>query len=152
MGAGASATQLVFFITSVIIALSVVGAMFLNIQSISSATIMGSKTLAEQLGTDITIINDPEMIPYSNYNYTFYVKNTGKEDIGVQYITVIIDGTIVSDSNLNKTILGGDLMWVPGDVLQIDAQESIQGVIGSSHNIRVITENGIEDTFSFRKT
>src|SRR4030066_1142748 len=115
MGAGASATQMVFFITSVIIALSVVGAMFLNIQSISSAAIVGSKTLAEQLKTDITIINDPEYIPYSSGNYSFYIKNTGKEGLGIQYISVIIDGTIVTDSNLNKTILGGAQMWLSGD-------------------------------------
>jgi archaeal flagellar protein FlaG len=151
MGAGASATQMVFFITSVIIALSVVGAIFLNIQSISSAAIVGSKTFAEQLKTDITIINDPESIPYDSGNgiYTFYVKNTGKEELGIQYITVIIDGTIVIDSKLNKTILGGDTMWLSGDVLQINATTSLSA---SSHNLRVITANGIEDTFSFRKT
>lgn len=149
MGAGASATQMVFFITSVIIALSVVGAIFLNIQSISSAAIMGSKTFAEQLKTDITIISDPELIPYNSSSgiYTFYVKNTGKEELGIQYITVIIDGTIVADSNLNKTILGNDPMWLSGDVLQINATTSLSA---SSHNIRVITDNGIEDTFSFR--
>ncbi|MFZ3383174.1 MAG: flagellar protein G [Candidatus Methanoperedens sp.] len=152
MGAGASATQMVFFITSVIIALSVVGAMFLNIQSISSAAMVGSKTLTEQLRTDITIINDAESIPYSGGNYTFYVKNTGQEGLDIQYITVIIDGTIVAENNLSKTILASDTLWLSGDVLQIDAQVTIQGASGSSHNLRVITGNGIEDTFSFRKT
>lgn len=147
MGAGASATQLVFFITSVIIALSVVGGLFMNIQSISSAAIFGSKTLSEQLKTDITIINDPEMIPNSGDVYTFYVKNTGKEELGIQYINVIIDGTIVTDSNLNKTILEGDPMWLTGDILKINATASIEA---GSHKLRVITENGIEDTFSFR--
>jgi len=146
MGAGASATQMVFFITSVIIALSVVGAIFLNIQSISSAAIVGSKTLAEQLKTDITIINDPEYIPYSSGNYSFYIKNTGKEGLGIQYISVIIDGTIVTDSNLNKTILGGGQIWLSGDVLQIDAETSLES---GSHNLRVITGNGIEDTLLF---
>ncbi|MCX9082432.1 MAG: flagellar protein G [Candidatus Methanoperedens sp.] len=146
MGAGASATQMVFFITSVIIALSVVGAMFLNIQSISSAAIVGSKTLAEQLKTDITIINDPEYIPYSSGNYSFYIKNTGKEGLSIQYITVIIDGTIITDSNLNKTILEGGQMWLSGDVLQIDAATSLES---GSHNLRIITGNGIEDTLLF---
>jgi len=146
MGAGASATQMVFFITSVIIALSVVGAIFLNIQSISSAAIVGSKTLAEQLKTDITIINDPEYIPYSSGNYSFYIKNTGKEGLGIQYISVIIDGTIVTDSNLNKTILGGGQIWLSGDVLQIDAETSLAS---GSHNLRIITGNGIEDTLLF---
>ena len=80
MGAGTSATQMIFFITSVIIALGVVGALFLNVQSISTAATMGSKTFSQQLKTDITIINDPEKIPYADTNnYTFYVKNTGNE-------------------------------------------------------------------------
>jgi len=80
MGAGTSATEMVFFITSVIIALSVVGAIFMNVQSISNAATIGSKTLTEQLKTDITVINDPDFILYSSGNYTFYIKNTGREN------------------------------------------------------------------------
>ncbi|MFZ3060471.1 MAG: flagellar protein G [Candidatus Methanoperedens sp.] len=149
MGAGASATQMIFFITSVIIALGVVGALFLNVQSISTAATMGSKTFSGQLRTDITVINDPEIISNSSGNYTFYVKNTGKEDLSTQYITVLIDGSLVPDGNLNKTILNGDAMWIPGDVLQINATVSI-GI--GSHSLRVITENGVEDSFEFRKS
>lgn len=150
MGAGTSATQMIFFISSVIIALGVVGALFLNVQSISTAATMGSKTFSEQLRTDITVINDPEIIPNSSgIYYTFYVKNTGKEDLSTQYINVLIDGSLVPDGNLNKTILNdGDPMWIPGDVLQINATVSLGA---GSHNLRVITENGIEDSFEFRK-
>jgi len=147
MGAGASATQMIFFITSVIIALSVVGAIFMNIQSLSTAVNVGSKTLTGQLKTDITIINDPELIPNSGGNYTFYVKNTGKEGLNTEYITVLIDGSIIADANLNKTIIGSDTIWLTGDVLEINATTSLQA---GSHNLRIITENGIEDTFSFR--
>ncbi len=147
MGAGSSATEIIFFITSVIIALSVVGALFLNIQSISTAAISGSKTLTEQLRTDITIINDPEWIPNSSSKYTFYVKNTGREALGTQYVTVIIDGDIVPESSLNKTIIGSESVWLSGDVLAINATKSMQA---GNHNLRVITENGIEDSFPFR--
>lgn len=149
MGAGTSATQMIFFITSVIIALGVVGALFMNIQSISTAATMGSKTFSGQLRTDITVINDPEIIPNSSGIYTFYVKNTGKEDLSTQYITVIIDGSLVPDGNLNKTILNGDAMWIPGDVLKINTTVSIDP---GSHSLRVITENGIEDSFEFRRS
>lgn len=149
MGAGTSATQLIFFITSVVIALGVVGAMFVNIESITSAAITGSKTLSEQLKTDITVINDPELIPYSNGNYTFYIKNTGKEELNIKYITVIINGSVVPDENLNKTIISGDTILRTGDVVKIDVAISLQA---GSHNLRVITENGIEDNFAFRKT
>ena len=147
MGGGTSATQMIFFITSVIIALGVVGALFLNIQSISNAATTGSKTFSQQLKTDITVINDPEIIPNSSGIYTFYVKNTGKEDLSTQYITVLIDGSLVSDSNLNKTILNGDAVWIPGDVLEINATVSIDP---GSHSLRVITQNGVEDDFDFR--
>lgn len=146
MGAGASATQMIFFIASVIIALGVVGALFLNIQSISTSAAMGSKTISEQLRTDITVINDPAIVPKSGNTYTFYVKNTGKEDLSTRYITVIVDGSLVPDGSLNKTILN-DAVWIPGDVLEINATVSIAP---GSHSLRVITENGIEDTFEFR--
>lgn len=151
MGAGASATQMIFFIASVMIALSVVGALFMNVQSLSSAVIIGSKTLSEQLKTDITVINDPEIIPNSSgIYYTFYVKNTGVQELGTNYITIIIDGTIISDNDLNKTILeDGDQTWLTGDVLQINTTVTLAA---GNHKLRVITSNGIEDTFPFRTT
>jgi flagellar protein FlaG len=151
MGAGASATQMVFFIASVIIALSVVGAIFINVQSLSSSVVVGSKTLSEQLKSDITVINDPEIIPNSSgLYYTFYVKNTGIQELGTKYITVIIDGTIISDTDLNKTILEeGGQTWLTGDVLQINTTVSLAA---GNHKLRVITTNGIEDTFLFRTT
>jgi len=150
MGAGASATQMVFFIASVMIALSVVGALFMNVQSLSSAVIIGSKTLSEQLRTDITVINDPEIIPNSSgIYYTFYVKNTGVQELGTNYINVIIDGSIISDNKINKTIIEGGQTWLTGDVLMINATVSLTA---GSHNLRIITSNGIEDTFPFRTT
>jgi flagellar protein FlaG len=147
MGADTSATQLIFFISSVIIALGVVGALFMNVQSITNSATIGSKTLSEQLKTDITVINDPGIIPNSSGVYTFYIKNTGMEQLGTAYITVIIDGTIIPDENLNKTIISSSQTWLAGDVLQINATVSLNS---GSHNLRVITNNGIEDSFSFR--
>jgi flagellar protein FlaG len=147
MGAGESATQMIFFISSVIIALSVVGAIFMNVQSLSSAVIIGSKTLSEQLKTDITVISDPEIIPNSSGKYTFYIKNTGVQELDTKYITLIIDGTIVPDNDLNKTIIDGSQVWLTGDVLRINATVSLAA---GSHNLRIITSNGIEDSFPFR--
>lgn len=151
MGAGSSATEMIFFISSVIIALSVVGAIFMNVQSLSSSMIVGSKTLSEQLKTDITVINDPEIIPNSSgLYYKFYVKNTGIQELGTKYISIIIDGTIISDAALNKTILeSGGQTWLTGDILEINTTVSLPA---GNHNFRVITTNGIEDTFLFRTT
>ena len=111
MGAGTSATHIIFFIVSVVISLGVAGALFMNVQSISNAATMGSKTLSEQLKTDITVINDPDTIPSSGGVYTFYVKNTGKIALSTAYITLLIDGTVVPDNSLSKTILEGGTVW-----------------------------------------
>ncbi len=148
MGAGTSATHIIFFIVSVVISLGVAGALFMNVQSISNAATAGSKTLSEQLKTDITVINDPDSIPYSGEVYTFYVKNTGKEALSTAYVTVLIDGTFVPSENLNKTIIEGGTIWQMGDVLKINATVTIAS---GSHKIRVMTENGVEDEFEFRK-
>ncbi len=150
MGAGTSATHIIFFIVSVVISLGVAGALFMNVQSISNAATTGSKTLSEQLKTDITVINDPDTIPYDSSSgiYTFYVKNTGKADLTAIHITVLIDGTFVPSGNLNKTIIEGNTMWQTGDVLKINATVTISP---GSHKIRVMTDNGVEDEFEFRK-
>jgi flagellar protein FlaG len=150
MGAGTSATHIIFFIVSVVISLGVAGALFMNVQSISNAAVAGSKTLSEQLKTDITVINDPDTIPYDSSSriYTFYVKNTGQADLSAAHITVLIDGTFVPDGNLSKTIIEGDTMWQKGDVLKINATVTIAP---GSHKIRVMTDNGVEDEFEFRK-
>lgn len=147
MGAGTSATHMIFFIISVVIALGVAAALFANIQPLTTAANAGSKTLSEQMKTDITVINDPEIIPFSDGNYTFYVKNTGKEELPNIDISVIINGVIIPDSIVTKTILSGNPMWRAGDVLEI----KVATAIGSgSNNLRVITYNGVEDSFDFR--
>jgi flagellar protein FlaG len=148
MGADTSATHMIFFIVSVVISLGVAGALFMNVQSISNAATMGSKTLSEQLKTDITVINDPDTIPYAGGVYTFYVKNTGKAALSTAYITVLIDGIVVPGNNLSKTILEGGTVWQIGDVLQIEVTATIAP---GSHKIRVMTDNGVEDEFEFRK-
>jgi flagellar protein FlaG len=149
MGAGTSATHIIFFIVSVVISLGVAGALFMNVQSISNAAVAGSKTLSEQLKTDITVINDPDTIPYDSSSriYTFYVKNTGQADLSATHITVLIDGTFVPSGTLNKTIIEEDTMWQQGDVLKINATVTIAP---GSHKIRVMTDNGVEDEFEFR--
>jgi len=147
MGAGTSATEIIFFIVSVVIALGVAGAIFTNIQPLTSAANMGSRTLSEQLRTDITVINDPELIPHSGGNYTFYVKNTGYEELSTNDISVLINGVFIPDSSVTKTILSGNIMWRTGDVLQLNVSTSLSS---GSHNLRVITDNGVEDSFDFR--
>ncbi|NJD76795.1 MAG: flagellar protein G [Candidatus Methanoperedens sp.] len=150
MGADTAASHLIFFIVSVIIALSVAGGIFMNVQSISTAATIGSRAMSEQLKTDITVINDPDTIPYDSSAgvYIFYVKNTGKEELSPVGITVLIDGVTITDGNINKTVIQGGTVWRATDVLKVNATVTLGT---GSHKIRVVTGNGIDDEFEFRR-
>ncbi len=145
--AGTSVSHLIFFIASVFIAMSVVGVMTVNVSSITSAYTVNSRVFSEQLRTDITIINDPEVIPSSSGNYTFYVKNTGRVELDPNYISVFIDGGYVNVSG-NVTVKEGGDVWRTGYVIGINVSTSL--VSSGDHRLRVVTENGVSDTMSFK--
>src|SRR3972149_5513376 len=94
---GDGITQLIFFIAAIVIAVGVIGVVTVNVQSISASYGMNSKTLADQLKTDITIINDPGAIPKTQvgtqYRYHFYVKNTGKSTLDPTSVNLFINGS-----------------------------------------------------------
>jgi len=146
MGAETSSTHLIFDIVAMIIAGSVVTVMYTNVNTITRSSSDGAATLSEQLRTDITIINDPANIPKSGNNYTFYVKNTGKSTLSHSFINVIINGQMVPDSNVTKTVVDGITVWRPSEVLKIEVTYSSMLF---ENKIRIITENGIEDTLEF---
>ncbi len=71
-----TATRLIYYIGATVIATGIISLVSSYVGSIAASYGMGSKTLADQLRTEITIINDPQIIPYVSNNYSFYVKNT----------------------------------------------------------------------------
>jgi flagellar protein FlaG len=147
LGAETSATHLIFFIMAMILAASVAGVVYVNVNAIKDATNAGGNTLSKQLKTDITIINDPGNIPSAGNVYSFYVKNTGKTNLAQSQVTVIINGIVIPDADVNKTVIVGSSVWRPTDVLQLDVTYAS---MPAENNIRVITENGIEDTLDFK--
>lgn len=147
MGAETSSTHLIFFIAAMIIATGVVAVIYTNVNSFVGASRESSNTISKQLTTDITIINDPSIIPRTGNNYTFYVKNTGKSNLDPQLVTVIINGEVIPFNNVLVTVMGGTDMWRPADVLQITV--NYPGMPSGDNNIRIISENGIDTTMDF---
>ena len=148
MGADTSATHLIFFITAMVIATGVVGVIFSNVNAVTDSTASASRMLSEKMKTDITIINDPSNIPTSGSNvYIFFVKNTGRTNLAPEYVDVIIEGIFINESDMVKTVESGGIVWDQGDVLQIDV--TFAGMGTGDKTIRVITENGIDDSLDF---
>lgn len=149
MGAETSSTHLIFFIVAMIIAAGVAGVIYTNVNAIANASHASSNTLAQQLRTDITIINDPDNIPVSGNVYTFYALNTGKSTLSTVYVSVLINGVYFVEDDIQKTIINGGstTTWRPEDILQIDI--TFPGMPDGDNNIKVITENGVYDSFEF---
>ncbi len=145
---GEGITHLIFFIGAVVIAVGVIGVVTTNVQSITASYGMSSKTLADQLKTDIAIINDPAAIPYSSGNYSFFVKNTGKSTLDPTSVNMFVDGKYLNTSR-NWTVMDGGNLWYPTYVLRLNYTTS-QFTAGTDHSVRVVASNGVFDTMPFR--
>ena len=147
---GESITHLLFFIAAIVIAVSVIGVVTTNTQSITASYGMGSKSLADQLKTDITIINDPAAIPFSNPNYSFFVKNTGKSILDPSTVNMFVDGNYTN--NLTYNVMEGGTFWSPTYVLRLNYSTLNNPMLSSGdHTVRVVAGNGVFDTMAFRK-
>jgi len=147
--AGEAITQLIFFIGAVVIAVGVIGVLTVNVHSITASYGMSSQTLADQLKTDITIINDPAAIPCSGNNCSFYVKNTGKNTLDNSSVNLFLDGNYQNVTK-NMTIMDGGSVWYPTYVLRLNISASLLPSGSGDHTVRVVTGNGVFDTLPFR--
>lgn len=149
MGAETSSTHLIFFIVAMIIAAGVAGVIYTNVNAVVNSTQSASSTLSKQLQTDITIINDPGNIPKSGDIYTFYVKNTGKSTLTTELVSVLINGVYIPDDDVQKTVIDGGItpVWRTSEVLQLDV--TYVSMPSGDNDLRVITENGVDDFLEF---
>jgi flagellar protein FlaG len=144
-------THMIFFIAAVVIAMGVVAVLSVNIQSLTGATHSGSKVLSDQIRTDITIINDPEIVPYDSFGkrYTFYAKNTGISELNTEFITVLVDGVLIEPADMQVSIIDGDVLWRPGDVLVVNVTMS-SSLSPGDHRVMIAAENGKGSYMSFK--
>ncbi|ASI99659.1 flagellar protein G [Thermococcus celer] len=157
MAAGGPASELIMFIVAVIIAGSVAGALAYVTTDIAHGMNDRGATLANQLRTDFAIINDPNNIPVSGtgpYNYTFYIKNIGKEPIPftANAVQVFINGEIVPPSNLTFTDVSGKAITAlnPYQVGIVNVTRGTKLTSGQYYTITVVLENGKKRSLVFK--
>src|SRR6056297_667565 len=116
--ASVSASHLILFIASMMIAASVAGVFTNSIGQLSGAISEQGLDVSSDVRTDIEIISDSgsDAIYDSagNGNITLYVKNTGSEDLAVDtgQLDVFVDGAFVSDFEITRA--DGSGSWRPG--------------------------------------
>jgi len=154
MAAGGPASELIMFIVAIIVAGSVAGALAYVTNDIAGGIKIKGESLSYNLKSDAVIINDPENIPVSGtgpYNYTFYVKNVGKESItfSSDALQVFIDGNMIPPSNLTLV----DVNNAP--ISSLDPYEVGKIVVtttlsSGAHKLVIVLENGKVRSFVFR--
>lgn len=145
MAADTSVTHMIFFVAAILVAGSMAG-VFISV-GYNMATQIGvtSNAMEEKMATEVRIINDPAMVPYSGNNLTLYVENTGSELIDPSTLAVILDGVYINDTFM--TIIGPAENWGPSVVLQINIDEPLAS---GDHFIKIATKSGNADTMTFR--
>jgi len=138
MGMSTSATHIIFFIASVVIAASFVGVAATAILDISDGIEDRGDMISKQLSADFEVINDPEMV--SNNPVVLYLKNTGKVPLSTQHITVLIDGSSVDDFTVSSET------WMPGETITLTININLAT---GEHVAKIILDDGLSTTFHF---
>ncbi len=144
--ANSAVAESIMFIGAVIVATAFVGVFAAVVQEFSNSLRQRGDVAAEELGTDITIINDPDAMLVSPF--TLYVKNTGAVVLDATLTDVLVDGQ--PSGNLTYDVLGSvdDVAWPPGAVLEIQVNDLNPG--SGDHRVRVVSSTGVEDRLRFR--
>ena len=151
MAAGGPASELIMFIVAIIVAGSVAGALAYVTNDIAGGIKIRGEGLADNLRSDFAIINDPENIPVSGTDYTFYIKNVGKNSIpfSSDALQVFIDGKMISPSNLTFVDVN-DLPTSSLDPYEVGKIVVTTNLSSGFHKLVVVLENGKVRSFVFR--
>ena len=135
---------MIFFISAVVVATAVVAVAANGIYDLTNGIEDRGEQVKDEMSTRIVIVNDPSAVP--NDPVLIYVKNIGTTTLNHNYISVFLDGVVVTDTTL--TLSGNRTsFWDPSSLLTISIDQDLSS---GDHTVQVTTENGVSDTLSFR--
>jgi flagellar protein FlaG len=150
--ASVSASHLILFIASMMIAASVAGVFTNSIGQLSGAISEQGVDVSSEVRTDIEIISDSgSSAVYDSEgddNITLHVKNTGSEQLSVDadVMDVFVNGQFALDYGVTRADGSSD-PWSPGTVVEVEINPPQAPLSG---DVRVqITVNGDEEVFEF---
>ncbi|OPY32560.1 MAG: Archaebacterial flagellin [Methanomassiliicoccales archaeon PtaU1.Bin124] len=146
MAADTSVTHMIFFVAAILIAASMAG-VFLSVGfDMASSIDKSSKNVENRMNSELRIINDPTMMPYTGNNLTIYVENTGDTLLLPTTLAVVLDGILVNDTFMQ--VMGESQgRWGPSVTLKINIVEPLAS---GDHYVKIITPSGIYDKLDFR--
>ena len=147
--ASVSASHLILFIASMMVAASVAGVFTDSIGQLSGAVSEQGFDVSSDVRTDVEVISDggsDAIYNDTSGTITLYVKNTGTERLAADpgVLDILVDGQFVTDYTVTRA--DGSGPWRPGTVVRLDIQQTLDP---GDHRVQ-ITVNGDEEVFEFR--
>ena len=146
---GVSASHLVLFIASIVVAAGVAGTLVTQVDRVSTSIVDQSEDVEEQIETDIRIINDlgePTSIYDDGNELTLLVKNTGETELRTdrEAVDVLVEGQFNEPSNVTR--VGSETVeWPPGTVVEV----TVEDIEIDGETRLTVAVNGNEDTIRF---
>jgi archaellum component FlaG (FlaF/FlaG flagellin family) len=148
--AAQAASELIFFIGSVVISAALVGVFFAAVSSVSDSIRANADASASTFESSIKVLNDPGHVAYNNTtgNFTLWVKNTGARGLSVNHTIMIMDGKTYANTSYAWVFAGNFSAWTP-QVTVVFTLTNVGLGQGLDHFIKVIGQNGASDSQEF---
>lgn len=150
--ASVSASHLILFIASMMIAASVAGVFTNSIGQLSGAISEQGVDVSSDVRTDVEIISDSgsdAIYDSGSDTVTLYVKNTGSEDLAADagQMDIFVNGQFAT--SVTVSLAAGSDSWSPGTVVEVTITPPQS--LSNGDDVRVqLTVNGDEEVFEFR--
>jgi len=148
--ASVSASHLIIFVASLVIAAGVVGTLTTGVERVSSSIDDGSLDVSQQIRMDMSVISDPGATSLDNGGLTIYVRNTGSQSVPIESsaVDVVYNGNFVADFGIEDANDPDETVWRPGNVIEITL-EDVEDDTEDTDNRLFLTVNGDEELFEF---
>ncbi len=149
MGFGTSVTQAIFFIASVLVALAIVGAATISINSLANSFGQKAGELSDQIKTEIKITGDA---CYLGGSTNVYVKNTGSSFLEANSTNIFLGGSALGVEAIHLfknnawTEYSTQEAWGPGQLARFTLSSSLP--IGYNR-LMVVTQYGTYDQMEY---
>jgi len=148
--ASVSASHLIIFVASLVIAAGVVGTLTTGVERVSSSIDDGSLDVSQQIRMDMSVISDPGATSLDGGNLTIHVRNTGSQSVPIEQsaVDIVYNGDFISDFEIDDANDPDETVWRPGEVIEITL-EDVDGQTEDNDNRLFLTVNGDEELFEF---
>lgn len=139
------AVAFVLLVASLFIAFSVLGTVIGDVRELNVIAKKEKKEDMEVENTNFEIVSvNAQNTSLTTYDLSLVLYNSGSVTLESSKFSFLVDGELVNSSSITYN----STYFHPLEYLQVKIR-SLQGSVGSTHRIKVVSENGVEKYASY---